>query len=649
MFKRILIANRGEIAIRVINACQEMGIESLAIFSEPDKAARHVALADSAVLLTGQPGKAYLDARQIINIALAHGAQAIHPGYGFLSENADFAQICLDAGLKFIGPRPDVIRLMGSKIEARKIMEAAGVPVVPGTTTAIASVSEIRQFATKYGYPFAIKAAAGGGGRGLSVVRNADEIESAFGSVQRQGESYFGSPLAYLEKYLENAHHVEVQVIGDESGNLVHLFERDCSVQRRHQKLIEETPAPLLTAATREKLLTAALNGARQLKYSSAGTLEFLVAGENCYFLEVNTRIQVEHPITEAITGIDIVKEQIAIAAGERLSFRQAQIKPHGHAIEFRINAEDPYNNFMPCPGTISTYVEPKLPWLRIDSACYAGLQILPYYDSLLAKLIVRGDTRKEAIERGMTALRQFQIDGLSTTIPFHLAILQDECFNKGEVDTKYVESKFMHRFVTVKDEKQKLPAIVNENRANLHSSIRQALEHSGDQKLQVDCSAPRQFEVAVGNRTFQVTVREIINRNLTDELPAHCTAFGEREAVGGSAASSVRTRPATGRLGSPASDNKANIAMPPKNAYGDTASGGHKGDYGAVVATMNGLVKEVFVKQGDAVKQGQKLLIFEAMKMESEVVAPVTGTIVKLNTTAGDTIHAGATFLTIT
>ena len=480
----------------------------MAVFSEPDKDSRHVALADEAFRLEGQPGRVYLDIEQIVDLAVRCGAQAVHPGYGFLSENGDFAEACLNAGLKFIGPKPDVIRSMGSKVEARRSMEAAGVLVVPGTTDPVTTPEEVKKLGAKFGYPLAIKASAGGGGRGLKVVRSEADVDSALSGAQREGASYFGSGEVYVEKYLDNPHHVEVQVLGDEHGTVVHLGERDCSSQRRHQKLVEETPAPILKDSVRQKLLQAAVRGATSLNYTSAGTLEFLVSGDDFYFLEVNTRVQVEHPITEMVTGIDIVKEQISIACGKPLSFKQEEVKSRGHAIEYRINAEDPFKNFMPSPGTISGYSEPRLPWLRIDSACYSGYQILPFYDSLLAKLIVWGRDREEAIARSLVALRDYNIEGVPTTIPFHIALMQDPTFHAGEVDTKYVEGIFMKRFP--QEFAKSTARAMGEPKGTV-------IARSGQSSIEK--SAVRKFEVEVNQKQFKVSVSELVELEAVPEV----------------------------------------------------------------------------------------------------------------------------------
>ena len=452
MFKKILIANRGEIACRVIQACRELDIASVAIFSEPDKDSRHVSLATEAWKLEGQPTRVYLDAEQILDIAKRAGADAVHPGYGFLSENSSFARDCDAAGIKFIGPSAEVIERMGSKVESRRAMSDAEVPVVPGTTDPVSDPEEVKRLAAQFGYPVAIKASAGGGGRGLRVVRKDEDVDNALSGAIREGSSYFGSGEVYVEKYLDRPRHIEVQVLGDEHGNLLHLFERDCSTQRRHQKLIEESPAPNLNPSVREKLLESAVKGAKALNYTSAGTMEFLVDGDNFYFLEMNTRVQVEHPVTEMTTGIDIVKEQIRVAAGAKLTVKQEDIQQRGHAIEFRINAENPDKHFMPNPGTVVAYSEPHSPSVRVDSACYSGCAVLPLYDSLIAKLVVWGQDRDEAISRGRLALRDFKIDGVSTTMPFHLAMLDDETFIKGENYTSYVETQFMKGWTDLKD-----------------------------------------------------------------------------------------------------------------------------------------------------------------------------------------------------
>ena len=606
MIKKVLIANRSEIAVRVITACREMGIKTVAIYSEPDKLSRHVSLADEAFQLEGPPNKVYLDAAQVVAVAKSCGADAVHPGYGFLSENPEFARNCADAGIKFIGPKPDIIHRMGSKVESRRAMEAAGVPVVPGTTDPVNSADEVKTLGAKYGYPIAIKASAGGGGRGLKVVRSEGEAEAAFTAAQREGASYFGSGEVYVEKYLDKPRHVEVQILGDEHGTVIHLGERDCSTQRHHQKLIEESPTAKLSPKVREKLLAASVKGAKSLGYTSAGTFELLVSGEDFYFLEVNTRVQVEHPVTEFVTGIDIVKEQIRIANGEKLSVKQEEVSFRGHSIECRINAEDPFKNFMPAPGAVKNFAEPRMPWVRIDSACYSGYQVLPFYDSLLAKLIVWGRDRKEAIDRMKLALSEFKIEGIATTIPFHLAELEDPKFINAETWTTYIESEFMKDFAAKAPKPAAPSAVAAGSPAVSITPVASPSNNNGHSSGEHEKVGPFNFEVEVDQKTFKVAVHELI-------VP------------GKSAAKAVGT--------SKANAPTRSLDRPSKSAAQSGSSSGK------VKAPMHGVVKEMLVQVGNTVTQGQKLLIFEAMKMESEVVAPIAGKVSAVNAKEGDTV----------
>jgi acetyl-CoA/propionyl-CoA carboxylase, biotin carboxylase, biotin carboxyl carrier protein len=606
MFNKVLIANRSEIAVRVIQACRELGVPTVAIFSEPDKDSKHVQMATEAWQLEGQPAKVYLDAAQILDIAKRAGADAVHPGYGFLSENSDFARACLDAGIKFIGPDPEVILKMGSKIESRRVMEAAGVPVVPGTINPVKTAEEVKTLGEKYGYPIAIKASAGGGGRGLRVVRKAEEVENALAGAQREGASYFGSDEVYVEKYLDHPRHIEVQILADEHGNIVHLYERDCSSQRRHQKLLEETPATRLDKDLRERLLASAIKGAKALGYSSAGTVECMVSGNDFYFLEVNTRIQVEHPISEATTGIDIVKEQILVAAGHKLSFTQDEIIQRGHAIECRINAEDPAKNFLPSPGTLTRWELPAHPWVRIDTACYPGYSVLPFYDSLLAKLVVWGRTREEAINRTKVALNNFKIEGVQTTIPFHLAMLDDPNFQAGEIYTTYVEQDLMKRI--------KLTS----------TALKPAeIKDANGVPAPAERTDTRSFEVGVNQKVFKVAVTELVDPT--------------KVAVG-VASAAVAKAPAGART---ATMGKAETRT-------RTVGGGSTAAPGEIKSTMHGLVKEVLVEVGADVKAGQKVIIFEAMKMESDLVADKDGKVKEVKVKAGQTVDAHALLIVI-
>ena len=445
MFKKILIANRGEIALRIIRACRELGIESVAVYSDADTDSLPVRFADTAVCI-GPPKSAesYLDPKRIIAAAEITGAEAIHPGYGFLAENADFAEICASCDLEFIGPKPDVIRALGDKVLAKQTMHEAGVPVVPGSEGAVNSVEEATKLAREVGYPIILKAAAGGGGRGMRVANSDAELEKALRTAQMEAQAAFNNPEIYLEKYLVNPRHVEIQILADQHGNVIHLGERDCSVQRRHQKLIEESPSPIMTPELRQQMGEAAVEGARKAGYENAGTIEFLVdADRNFYFMEMNTRVQVEHPVTEEVTDVDIIVEQLRIASGERLSISQGDVKISGHAIECRINAEDPSRDFAPCPGLIEAFHVPGGHGVRVDTHAFALYRVPPFYDSLLAKLIVRGKDRADAVAKMCRALEEFIIEGISTTIGFHKEVLADPVFQSGEFDTSYVEDYY--------------------------------------------------------------------------------------------------------------------------------------------------------------------------------------------------------------
>ena len=442
MFKRVLVANRGEIAVRVIYALRELGIESVAIYSEADKDSLHVELADYAVCVGPPPPQdSYLNFSRIMSAAVVSGVDAIHPGYGFLAENPDFADLVEKSGVIFIGPSSRHVQFMGDKIEAKRLMKEAGVPVLPGTENPVGSLSEARNIVRDIGLPVIIKAASGGGGRGMRIVRNPDALEKAFSMAQKEAEISFGDPRVYIEKYIENPRHIEVQIAADQHGNIIHLGERECSIQRRHQKLLEESPSPAVDENLRTKMGEAAIKGAQAINYHSLGTMEFLLDEDgNFYFMEMNTRIQVEHPVTEWVTGIDLVKMQILIAMGEKLSHTQKEINFKGHAIEVRINAEDPDNGFIPNPGKIEFLHFPGGPGVRIDTHIYQGYTIPPYYDSLIGKLIVHDEDRSSAIKRLYRALEETIIKGVKTTVPFYLKLLKNEDFQKGNIDTHFLE-----------------------------------------------------------------------------------------------------------------------------------------------------------------------------------------------------------------
>lgn len=443
MFQKILIANRGEIAVRVIRACRELGIRSVAVYSEADRDALHVKLADEAYCIGPTSSKdSYLNMASIMSVATKVGVDAIHPGYGFLAENADFAEICSACNITFIGPDPDAITKMGDKSTAKETMKLAGVPTVPGTDGLIEDIESAIKTAREIGYPVMVKATAGGGGRGMRVAVDDEDLEKAIRQAQNEAKTAFGNPGVYLEKFVEGPRHVEIQIMADKFGNTVYLGERDCSIQRRHQKLIEEAPSPALSEELRRQMGEAAVAAAKAVNYHGAGTVEFLLDKYGkFYFMEMNTRIQVEHPVTEMVTGIDLIKEQILVAAGQPLSFTQEDIKLDGWAMECRINAENPARNFMPSPGKISNYLAPGGFGVRVDSAAYAGYTIPPYYDSMIAKLIVWGKTRQEAIDRMKRALSEFVVEGIATTIPFHLKVMDHDVFVSGHFDTKFLET----------------------------------------------------------------------------------------------------------------------------------------------------------------------------------------------------------------
>lgn len=444
MFSKILVANRGEIALRVMRAARELGIATVAIHSEADEDSLHVKFADEAVCVGPPPSsESYLDVKAILGACEVTGAAAVHPGYGFLAENPEFAEICEAHGLAFIGPTTEMMRRMGDKAEARRMMQEAGVPVVPGSEGTVENVDHAGEVAEEIGYPVMIKASAGGGGKGMRIARDWAELKANFTLASSEAESAFGNGTVYVEKLLIEPRHIEFQILGDSHGNVVHLGERDCSIQRRHQKLIEESPSPAVTPDLRDRMGSAAVKGARRIGYVSAGTIEFLLDSDGAfYFMEMNTRIQVEHPVTELVTGVDLVKEQIKIAAGEAMTLSQDRLELRGHAIECRINAEDPERDFAPRPGTVTEFYVPGGPGIRVDTHVYSGYKIPPYYDSMIAKLLAYGNTREEAVARMRRALDEFVIAGVPTTIPFHIKMMNDADFLSGRFDTGTLERK---------------------------------------------------------------------------------------------------------------------------------------------------------------------------------------------------------------
>jgi acetyl-CoA carboxylase, biotin carboxylase subunit len=442
MFSRILIANRGEIALRIIRACHELGVEAVAVFSEADRGSAYLEAADEAICIgPAAPRESYLNIPRIISAAEIADVEAIHPGYGFLAENAHFAEVCRDCNIAFIGPSPEAMKALGDKVEARKIAQKAKVPITPGSEGEIANEADALKMANKIGYPIIIKAAAGGGGRGMRVVHNDMSLRSSYNAARSEAENAFKNPAVYMEKFVVNPRHVEVQVLADAHGNAIHLYERDCSVQRRHQKLIEESPCPVLDEKTREALCSSALRVIKEAKYVNAATVEFLLdASKRFYFMEVNARIQVEHPVTELVTGVDLIKWQLKIASGEELTIRQKDVHHRGVAMECRINAEDPARNFAPCPGNVDRFIVPGGPGVRVDTHMFQGAKVTPHYDSMIAKLLVHQPTRAEAIATMKRALREFRIGPIKTTIPAHMEILSHNLFIENKIDTGFIE-----------------------------------------------------------------------------------------------------------------------------------------------------------------------------------------------------------------
>ncbi len=585
MFEKVLIANRGEIAIRVARTLKEMGIGSVAVYSDIDRDTPHVREADEAFLIgPAVPAESYLNVLRIIDTAKEAGAEAIHPGYGFLAENADFARACAEAGIAFIGPPAEAIEAMGSKTRAREIMAEAGVPIVPGATAPAKDVGEAAKQAEDAGYPVACKAAGGGGGKGFRVALTPDDLEEAFEGAAREGEKFFSDSRVYVERYLEDPRHVEVQVLADSHGNVIHLGERDCSIQRRHQKLIEEAPAPHVDDEMRERIGKIATDAAAAVGYRSAGTVEGLQADGEYFFLEMNTRVQVEHCVTEMVTGVDIVREQLLVAAGEALSVSQEDVELRGHAIECRINAEAAHKKFAPAPGAIATYREPAGPGVRVDSGVEAGSEVTPMYDPMVAKLIVWDVDREHSTRRMLRALGEYEVGGLTTLIPFHRAILGTDQWARGE---------------TCRD--------LMEDREWLKSTApEQAVEPASEEGTEV---VARDYRVEVSGKLFDVKV--------IGEAPA-----------GGTAPAAGGTAPAAGGR------------RPPRRERSSSGGGGASSE--SLPSPLQGTVLKVAVEQGATVEEGDLVCVIEAMKMENEIAAHRSGKVTALNVTEGVAVSSG-------
>jgi acetyl-CoA/propionyl-CoA carboxylase, biotin carboxylase, biotin carboxyl carrier protein len=587
VLSKILIANRGEIAVRVIRACKELGIGTVAVYSELDRDALHVRLADEAYALGGQTAaESYLNTEAILDAIERSGADGVHPGYGFFSENADFARAIIESGTTtWIGPPPGAIEVMGDKISARLAAERVGVAGVPGTTELITDPEQVRTFGAEHGWPVAIKAAYGGGGRGMKVVQGPDQVEDAIESAQREALAYFGRDEIYMERYLTWPRHIEMQVIADTHGNCVWIGERDCSAQRRHQKLVEESPAPAFPDEVRQAMGEAAVKVAQGCDYVNAGTVEFLFQDGEFYYLEMNTRLQVEHPVTEMVSGIDLVREQIRVASGEPLSFTQADIDNRGHAIECRINAEDPAGGaFLPSPGRIAALSVPQGYGVRWDGGYEAGDEVSQYYDNLVGKLIVWGSDRETARLRMLRALSELQIDGVATTAPAHEAILAHDDFANAEHSTKWVEERLDLSGVGAS-----APVVAAEGDEAPEPKVR------------------RDVDVEVNGRRFSVAV------------------FVPESQIGAA--------PAAG---------KAKAAGRPKRAGGSSGAGGGAADAGKVTVPMQGTIVKVLVEEGQEVELGQAVVVLEAMKMENNIAAEKAGTVTAVKVSVGDSVGAG-------
>ncbi len=585
MFEKVLVANRGEIAVRVMRTLKEMGIASVGVYSELDREAPHVREADEAFLIgPAAPAESYLAIEKIVEAAEKAGAEAIHPGYGFLAENADFARACRDADLTFIGPPPEAIEAMGSKTRAREIMSEAGVPIVPGATEPAEDLEAAKAQASDAGYPVAAKAAGGGGGKGFRVAQSVEDLEEAFEGAAREGEKFFSDSRVYIERYLEDPRHVEVQVLADSKGNVIHLGERDCSIQRRHQKLIEEAPAPHVDEEMRERIGKIATEAAKAVGYRSAGTVEGLQVGEDYFFLEMNTRVQVEHCVTEMVTGIDIVREQVRIAAGEELSIDQDEVEWRGHAIECRINAEAAHKKFAPAPGTIGSYREPAGPGVRVDSGVEAGSEVTPMYDPMVAKLIVWDADRELATRRMLRALGEYEIGGITTLIPFHSTILATEQWRNGETCRDLLEDPEWIKSLEPEADPASHPAA------------------PGREAEDADGGDSRDYKVEVGGKLFDVRV------------------FGAPLAAAAGGGTGLR--------------------KPPKRERKASAGGG--GATEELVSPLQGTVLRVAVEKGAEVEEGALVCVVEAMKMENEITAHRTGKVEALNVSEGASIASG-------
>jgi acetyl-CoA/propionyl-CoA carboxylase biotin carboxyl carrier protein len=625
MFDKLLVANRGEIAVRVMAACEELGIDTVAVYSDADRNAGHVEYADQAYNVGPAPAsESYLDQETVVETAVDAGVDAIHPGYGFLAENAEFARRIEETEeLTWVGPPGDAMEQLGEKTRARQVMQSADVPVVPGTTEPVETAEEVQAIGEDYGYPVAIKAEGGGGGRGMQIVHDAADVEDALSTAKREGKAYFDNDSVYVEKYLESPKHIEVQILADEHGNVRHLGERDCSLQRRHQKVIEEAPSPTLSDELREQIGEAARRGVRAADYTNAGTVEFLVEdsvasetqradGEavdgEFYFMEVNTRIQVEHTATEAVTDIDIVRWQIRVAAGEELSFSQDDVEFEGHAVEYRINAENPAENFAPTPGPLETYDPPGSIGVRLDHAVTQGDEIGGDYDSMIAKLIVHAEDRERCIERSKRALEHYEVEGVHTIIPFHRLMLTDETFVEGRHTTKYLDEE-------LDDER-----------------IADAVERWGSEPTGGSAASAGTHEVSVevDGKRFDVVLEDLPSGVGTEADEGSGDETGSASGSSGSSGGGSSPSGASSSTGGSDDDEVAVVSD------------------GVIEAQMQGTILSVDVAVGDEVAEGDVICVLEAMKMENDVTAPSGGTVAGIEVEAGDTVDMGDSLIVL-
>jgi acetyl-CoA carboxylase biotin carboxylase subunit len=663
LFNKILVANRGEIAVRVIRAVQDLGIRAVAIHSDADAAALHVLMADEAYPLgSNELSESYLDIAKIVGIAKKCGAEAIHPGYGFLSENPKFVQACDEAGIVFIGPNARAMRLMGNKIESREALKDAGIPMTAGIT---GDIDTLLQRAKEIPFPIMIKAAAGGGGKGMRIVHDDSNLAELLESTSREARNYFGDGTIFIEKYIEDPRHIEIQVLGDNYGNMIHLFERECSIQRRHQKIIEESPSPTLTPEVRMKMGETAVRIAKEIGYNNAGTVEFLVDKDlNFYFLEMNTRVQVEHPVTELVTGVDIVQEQILIAAGKEIDIDQDLIGQNGHAIECRIYAEDPAHNFLPSPGTMSYYLEPEGDDIRIDTGIMEATTIHSFYDPLICKLVVWGEDREDARWRMIEALDHFIIHGIETNITYLPQMLQHPAYVDNKVSTKYCDDHSQDILDEIKSEKSKIPAYLPGLAYFLYdfNNWPQESEHNGhdiwshigywrdvmelEGKLE---GSPFKFRLdkikddtyfiqhESGNHTAKIRVcEEGYLELLLDEHQYEFFVSTDEEGNGH-----------VSHGGFIFSVNRQDVLHGNQEILGNFDSAGGKSD-GRIVSPMPGKVIKINVMNGDEVKKGQTLLIVEAMKMENSIIAPHDGLVEEVNVRVGEMVNSSTSLISI-